>query len=122
MIDDYVWENCQDALIAGSGHPKVRAGVLRLVSALPGITVTHGTAEGQPTLTLTAGTAELGFMDTEQADPKAAPGSSYQEAITINADTGIPLKFVGGSAGKVAAAVTYVVTRVNLAGIAAGKF
>ena len=122
QIDDYVWENCQDALIAGSGNPQVRAGVLRLVSALPGITVTHGTADGQPTLTLTAGAAELGFMDTEQANPKAAPGSPYQEAITINADTGIPLKFVGGQPGKVAATVTYVVTRVNLADIAVGKF
>jgi hypothetical protein len=122
QIDDYVWENCQDALIAGSGNPQVRAGVLRLVSALPGITVTHGTADGQPTLTLTAGAAELGFMDTEQANPKAAPGSPYQEAITINADTGIPLKFVGGPPGKVAATVTYVVTRVNLADIAVGKF
>ena len=122
QIDDYVWENCQDALIAGSGNPQVRAGVLRLVSALPGITVTHGTADGQPTLTLTAGAAELGFMDTEQANPKAAPGSPYQEAITINADTGIPLKFVGGTADKVATAVTYVVTRVSLADIAAGKF
>jgi hypothetical protein len=108
QIDNYVWENCQDALVAGSGNPQVRAGVLRLVSALPGIAVTHGTVDGQPTLTLTAGAAEL------------AP--AYQEAITINADTGIPLGFAGGSVGKVAVTVTYVVTRVNLADIAAGKF
>jgi hypothetical protein len=107
QIDNYVWENCQDALVAGSGNPRVRAGVLRLVSALPGITVTHGTVDGQPTLTLTAGAAEL------------AP--AYQEAITINAGTGIPLGFAGGPAGKVAVTVTYVVTRVNLADIAAGK-
>jgi hypothetical protein len=122
QIDNYVWEGCEDALIVGSGNPQVRAGVLRLVSALPGIAVTHGTADGQPTLTLTAGAAELGFMNTEQANPKAAPGSPYQEAITINADTGIPLKFVGGTAGQVDAAVTYVVTRVNLTDIATGKF
>jgi hypothetical protein len=122
QIDNYVWENCEDALVAGSGNPQVRAGVLRLVSALPGITVTHGTVDGQPTLTLTAGAGELGFMNNDKANPKADPGSPYQEAITINADTGIPLGFVGGSAGKVAATVTYVVTRVNLADIAAGKF
>ena len=60
QIDNYVWEDCEDALIAGSGNPQVRAGVLRLVSALPGIAVTHGTVDGQPTLTLTAGAAELG--------------------------------------------------------------
>jgi hypothetical protein len=108
QIDNYVWENCEDALVAGSGNPQVRAGVLRLVSALPDITVAHDTVDGQPTLTLTAGAAEL------------AP--AYQEAITINADTGIPLGFAGGPVGKVAVTVTYVVTRVNLADIAAGKF
>ncbi len=122
QIDNYVWENCEDALVAGSGNPQVRAGVLRLVSALPDITVTHGTVDGQPTLTLTAGAAEMGSGD-RKANPKAH-GAGYQEAITINADTGIPLGFAGGPAGKVAATVTvtYVVTRVNLADIAAGKF
>jgi hypothetical protein len=62
-------------------------------------------------------------MDTPQADPKAPPGSVYQEAITINADTGIPLGAVDG-AGQAATTttVTYVVTRVNLADIAAGQF
>ena len=60
QIDNYVWEDCEDALVAGSGNPQVRAGVLRLVSALPDITVTRGTVDGQPTLTLTAGAAELG--------------------------------------------------------------
>jgi hypothetical protein len=90
QIDNYVWENCQDALVAGSGNPQVRAGVLRLVSALPGITVTHGTVDGQPALTLTAGAAELGNAGTGKANPKAGTGPAYQEAITINADTGIP--------------------------------
>jgi hypothetical protein len=61
-------------------------------------------------------------MNNDNANPGAGTGSVYQEAITINADTGIPLEFVGGTAGKVAAAVTYVVTRVNLADVAASKF
>lgn len=122
QIDNYVWENCEDALVAGSGNPQVRAGVLRLVSALPGITVTHGTADGQPSLTLTAGAAELGHVGTDKANPKADTGPAYQEAITINADTGIPLGFAGGPAGKAAVTVTYAVTRVKLADIAAGKF
>ena len=60
---------------------------------------------------------------SHQGQPQGAPtGPAYQEAITINADTGIPLGFAGGPAGKVAVTVTYVVTRVNLADIAAGKF
>jgi hypothetical protein len=122
QIDNYVWEGCEDALIAGSGNPQVRAGVLRLVSALPGITVTRGTFDGQPTLTLTAGAGELGFMNDVKANPKAAAGAPYQEATTINADTGIPLKFAGGPAGQASVTVTYVVTRVSLADIAAGKF
>jgi hypothetical protein len=124
QIDNYVWENSEDALVAGSGNPQVRAGVLRLVSVLPGITVTHGTVDGQPTLTLTAGAAELGntVSGIDNADPKAATGPAYQEAITINADTGIPLEIVGGPAGQVDVKVAYVVTRVNLADIATGKF
>ena len=122
QIDNYVWEGCEDALIVGSGNPQVRAGVLRLVSVLPGITVTRGTADGQPTLTLTAGAGELGFMNEVPGNPKAAAGPAYQEAITINADTGIPLEIVGGPAGKATVTVNYVVTRVSLADIAAGKF
>ena len=47
---------------------------------------------------------------------------AYQEAITINANTGMPLKIAGGTPGKVDTTVTWVVTRVNLADIAAGKF
>jgi hypothetical protein len=126
QIDNYVWENSEDALIAGSGNPEVRAGVLRLVSALPGIKVTHGTVDGQPTLTLTAGAAELGYAGVSKptkANPKGTPtGPAYQEAITINARTGIPLQIASGPVGKVTGTVSYVVTRVNLADIAAGKF
>jgi hypothetical protein len=122
QIDNYVWEDCEDALVAGSGNPQVRAGVLRLVSALPDITVTRGTVDGQPTLTLTAGAAEVGYAGINKTNPKAPAGPAYQEAITINADTGIPLGFAGGPVGKTAVTVTYVVTRVSLADIAAGKF
>lgn len=122
QIDNYVWENCEDALVAGSGNPQVRAGVLRLVSALPDITVTHGTVDGQPTLTLTAGAAELGDVGIDKANPKAETGPAYQEAIAINANTGIPLGVASGPAGKVVGTVTYAVHRVTLANIEAGKF
>jgi hypothetical protein len=110
QIDNYVWEGSEDALVVGSGNPQVRAGVLRLVSMLPGVSVTHSTVDGQPALTLTASSAEFGS------------GMAYQEAITINANTGIPLKMEGGTPGTVDTTVTWVVTRVNLADIAAGKF
>jgi hypothetical protein len=122
QIDNYVWENSEDALIVGSGNPQVRAGVLRLVSLLPDITITHGTLDGQPTLTLTAGAAEFGAPPSVKNAIKAGNQPPYQEAITINADTGIPLKLVGGTPGHVGTTVNYVVTRVSLADIAAGKF
>jgi hypothetical protein len=124
QIDNYVWEGSEDALIVGSGNPQVRAGVLRLVSLLPDITVTHGTLDGQPTLTLTAGAAEFGSLPSVKDAAKLKLGGQppYQEAITINADTGIPMKFVGGTPGHVDTTVNYVVTRVSLADIAAAKF
>jgi len=107
-IDNYIWENSQDALIAGSGNPQVRAGVLRLLSTLSEVTVTDTTLAGQSALTLTAGTG--------------AVMSGYQEALTINADTGVPLKFVGGVPSNVGVTVAYTSTRVTLADIAAGRF
>jgi hypothetical protein len=123
LLDGDVWENCEDALVAGSGNPKVRAGVLRLMSWLPRIAVSHGEVDGQPTLTLTAGPAELGYDTTGRAakfDPDAGPAN--EEAITINAKTGVPLQIAQGTVGHVTVGVRYVVTRVNLADIAAGKF
>ena len=63
-----------------------------------------------------------GTWGSTRPTPRLSTGPAYQEAITINADTGIPLEIASGPAGKVAVTVTYVVTRVNLADIAAGKF
>ena len=96
----------------------------RLVSLLPGIDVTRGSVDGQPTLTLTHTTdaAQIRRAATGKANPKAETGPAYQEAITVNADTGIPLQVANGPAGKVTGIVSYVVTRVNLDDIAAGKF
>lgn len=105
--DNYIWVNSQDALIAGSGNPRVRAGVLRILSTLHEVTVTSTTTDGQPTLTLRAGAP-------------AMPGS-YQESLVIGAKTGIPVTFTGGVPGQAPdVTVTYRVTRVTLADIAAG--
>jgi hypothetical protein len=108
LFDNWVWEDSQDALIAGSGESQVRAGVLRILATLPDVTVTNGTSGGQPTLVLTAGTSELGY--------------GYTEQLTINATTGIPVSFAGGVPGQTAqASVTYQVSRVTISDIAAGK-
>ena len=62
------------------------------------------------------------YSGVDPTNPKLPAGPAYQEAITINADTGIPLGFAGGPAGQATVTVTYVVTRVSLASIASGKF
>lgn len=136
QIDNYVWVNSEDALIAGAGNPQVRAGVLRLLSLLPDIKVTQGSTDGQPTMTITqtltadefklAALGRLKHGDAAKAvkaDPKTANAVAYSEAITINAHTGIPLQIASGPTGQAATVVaSYVVTRVSLADIAAGKF
>jgi hypothetical protein len=105
--NDYVWENSQDALIAGSGDPQVRAGVLEILATLPGVTVTNGTSDGQPTLVLRSGSPELGL--------------GYTEQLTINADTGVPIQFIGGqTGGPPATIVDYQVSRVTLANLPSG--
>ncbi len=108
-FDNWTWEDSQDALIAGAGDPQVRAGVLQILAILPGVTVTHGTAsDGQPTLVLTAGAREV--------------GAGYQEQLTINADTGMPIGFVGGSpSGTPSTQVDYQVARGTLSNVAAGQ-
>jgi len=108
-INNYVWNNSVDALTEGGGNPQIRAGVLRLLSTIPEVTVANSTAGGQPTLTLTAGPALFG-------------GGSPQ-VLTINARTGVPIKSVFAAQGKVPPSVdTFRVSRVTLADIEAGKF
>jgi len=107
--DNYIWMDSMNALIEGAGNPDVRIGVLRILSTLSEVAVTNTTTNGQPTITLTA---------TAPALP-----SNYQEAITINASTGVPVSFAGGTPGQTpSVTVTYQVSRVTLTNIAAGNF
>jgi hypothetical protein len=109
LFDNWAWEDSQDAIIAGAGNPQVRAGVLQILATLPGVTVTDGTsADGQPTLVLTGGADEV--------------GSGYQEQLTVNAETGMPIGFVGGPpSGSPATQVEYKVARVTLSDVAGGR-
>ena len=107
--DNYLWNNSVDALSAGGGNPQVRAGVLRLLSTISAVTVTHSTTDGQPTLILTAG-------------PEVFVGSGEQ-ILTINARTGMPIKSVVPADGNVAGSVdTFRVYRVTMANIRVGRF
>jgi hypothetical protein len=108
LYDNWAWENSQDALMAGTADPQVRAGVLRILATLPGVTVTSTTADNQPALVLSSGPQETGV--------------GYTEQLTINADTGQPIEFVGKSGGSPAATtVDYKVARVTLSSVAAGR-
>jgi len=101
-----IWDNSTDALLAGAGDPQVRAGVLHLLATIPQITVTHGTQNGQPTLVLT--------------DSNFEP-AGYQEQLIINATTGIPVEFYGGTTGQApSVSVAYTITRVTVAGVENG--
>lgn len=109
MIDNRIWENCQDAITAGAGNPLVRAGVLRLLSTLSDVKVAHTITNGRPTLTLAA---------TAPAMPR-----SYSEVLVISADNGFPVAFSGGDVGKApSVTIQFQVSRVTLADVAAGKF
>jgi hypothetical protein len=100
--DNAVWSNSQEALKSGAGDPQVRAGVIKLVSQIPSVKVTEGTLKGQPTFTLTAGRGV-----TVDGD----------ESLVINADSGLPIKFVADGL-----TVNYGVQRVTLADVAKGDF
>ena len=103
--DNYLWNNSVNALSSGAGDPKVRAGVLRLLSTISAVTVTKSAT----VLTLTAG-------------PEVFAGSGEQ-VLTVSATTGMPVKSVFPAEGNVPSDVqTFQVDRVTMAGIEAGKF
>ena len=103
--DYLVWNNSLNALRDGAGSPAVRAGVLRLMGQMPEVKVKKGTLNGQPVLTLAAGPLATTVED------------GGDETLTVNADTGLPIKFTSGDF-----TINYVVTRVTIADVAKGKF
>ncbi len=108
QINNSLWINGTDALNWAGGDPEIRAGVLRLLSTIPQVTVANSTTDGQSTLTITAGSTVF--------------GSGSAEVLTVNATTGMPVSSVSTTPGVPAGVETYQVSRVTLAGIEAGKF
>lgn len=99
-FDNYLWGDSLDALQAGAGNPQVRAGVLRLLASMNDVTVTQTTTNGQPTLTLAASGPVFGI-------------NGYQEEMVINAQTGVPVTFLGGDPSHPSVTVTYHISRVT---------
>jgi hypothetical protein len=116
VIDNAIWENAIQAVIAGVGNLQVRAGFLRIVSTLPEISVKNTTTDGQPALALTAGQEMF-------APNLPAKTSNHEETLTINAQTGRPIMVAGGAPGATPDSVeSYQISRVTLSDVAAGKF
>jgi hypothetical protein len=107
QINNALWTNATYALNWAGGNSEIRAGVLRLLSTISAVKVVNSTTEGQPTLTIAAGTAVFGGIG--------------DEVLIINATTGLPVSSVSNP-GASAGVDDYQVSRVTLANIKAGKF
>jgi hypothetical protein len=108
QINNSLWSACTDALNWAGGAPKIRAGVLRLLSTIPEVAVVDSKTGGQPTLTITGGPTVF--------------GSGGDEVLTVNATTGLPVSIVSTAPGMSAVEETFQISRVTLADIKAGKF
>jgi hypothetical protein len=110
-INGVLWSNSFSALTVAAANPEVRAGVLRLMSTIPDVSVTKATVDGQPVLNLTAGSALF--------------AGHYEYVLTINAQTGLPIRSETTKTApgeKPSPTRTYESFRVKVADIAAGKF
>jgi hypothetical protein len=108
LINNSVWASCVNALTMGAANSEVRAGVLRLIAAIPDVSVTKAATGGQPTLVLTAGPALF--------------GGNTDQVLTIDAQTGLPISSVWKSADQKPSQATYKSARVTVVDIKAGKF
>ncbi|MFG3555307.1 hypothetical protein ACGGAQ_13095 [Micromonospora sp. NPDC047557] len=100
-FDNALWTYSTQALSAGDGNTQVRAGVLRLLSTIPAVSVKDSTTHGKSTLTITAGPEVF--------------GGEGSEVLTIDAKTGMLVKDVSTVPGLPAASTTYESSRVTKA-------
>jgi len=105
QYNNVLWGNAIYALNWAGASWKIRVGVLRLLSTIPGVTVADSTTGGRPTLTITSGPSVFGGYGNQ--------------VLIIDAETGLPvstaMKTLGG-------ADYYRTYRVTMANIKAGKF
>ncbi|MEU4399269.1 hypothetical protein [Micromonospora orduensis] len=100
-FDNALWTYSTQALSAGDGNTQVRAGVLRLLSTISGVSVKDSTTHGKATLTITAGPEVF--------------GGEGSEVLTIDAKTGMLVKDVSTVPGLPQAFTTYESSRVTKA-------
>ncbi|GAA4237023.1 hypothetical protein GCM10022254_48010 [Actinomadura meridiana] len=107
IIDNRIWMNTADALVAAPGDPQVRAGALRILATMPNVKVAKTTTAGRPTLTLT---------------DRWTIGADSVEKLVIDARTGQPISMFSGGSDMKSVTIYYHNTRVKIADIATGKF
>jgi hypothetical protein len=107
LINIALWNGCQDALQWAANDPQARAGVMRLLSTIPDLTVVHSMTDGQPTLTITAGAARF---------------QGIKQVLTVSATTGLQISSVSSGAGMSTGGETDTDSRVTVADIKANKF
>jgi hypothetical protein len=108
-VDNTLWVACNNALSWAGSDPRIREGVLRLLSTLPEVTVVNSNTKGEPTLTITGG-------------PGLFNDGNYHEVDVIDAKTGMPVSSAGVEGGTAVATDYFTFSRVTLADIKAGKF
>ncbi|ANZ40379.1 hypothetical protein BBK82_34510 [Lentzea guizhouensis] len=111
-INNHLWFNTTFTLFQAAANAEVRSGVLKLLAAMPDVTIGKSVVEGQQVLTLTA-------------DP-AIVGGDGSQVLTINADNGLPISSEvvpnkDSATPSKPSIVTYQSSRVNLADVIAGK-
>lgn len=100
-LDNALWTYSTLALSAGDGNTQVRAGVLRLLSTIPAVSVTNSTTHGKATLTITAGPEVF--------------GGEGSEVLTVDATTGMLVEDISTMPGVPRASTTYESSRVTTA-------
>jgi hypothetical protein len=109
QYNNVLWGNAIYALSWAGASWKIRVGVLRLLSTIPGVTVAESTTGGRPTLTITSGPAVFGALHAT-------------EVLIIDAETGLPISTASKIPGNPDGADYYRISRVTMANIKAGKF
>jgi len=100
-FDNALWTYSTEALSAGDGDTKVRAGVLRLLSTIDGVSVKKSATGGKATLTITAGPEVL--------------GGEGGEVLTVDAGNGMLVTSVSTVPGLPQSHTTYESSRVTTA-------
>lgn len=112
LMSNQLWSNATYALFAGAANADVRAGVLKLLATVQGVTIGNTSVDGQNALALTAG--------------PAVSGGGGSKVLTINADNGLPIRSEvvpdkNSAEPAKPSVVNYKSSRVNFADVAAGK-